>query len=123
MYAEPAIVWNAPVSPKSRPGRSVARYRANAAAATTAAHPANLTYSGCALGGDDGTDLFDCARVQHVPRLHPAAPRHGDAQLHLPVEHVGAVAVAVDRHHGAGGDGAPRECAIQVEMRRRSEEH
>ena len=73
-----------------------------------------------ALGGDDRADLGERSRVQHVPRLDPAAPRGDDAELHLPAEHLGAVAVAVDRHGGAGGNGAARERAVQVEVRRRA---
>ena len=41
-------------------------------------------------------------------------------KLHLPVEHLGAMTVAVDGDGRAGGDGAAREGAIEIQMRRRA---
>ena len=39
-----------------------------------------------ALGGDERADLGERPRVEHVPRLDPAAPGGPDAEPHLPVE-------------------------------------
>ncbi len=42
-------------------------------------------------------------------RLDPAAPRRAEPEAHLPGERVSAVAVAVDGHGHAGGDGTARQ--------------
>src|SRR5262245_8454032 len=112
MTGDPTVVCRWPVSPKSKSGRSVARYSANVASAIrTAGRIARRRVwpPGSAAGtlaGDDGTNLRQRPRVDHVPRLDPAAARRGDAELHLPFEQFRAMAVAVDDQIGAGGDGA-----------------
>ena len=115
--------WNDGVSPRSIPGSSVARYSANAAIPTTTAASrgvsAHRRRQPSALGGDERADLRERPGVHDVAALDPAAPRRRDAELHLKIEQLGAVAVAVDRHRGAGGDRPPRERAVEIEVRRR----
>jgi hypothetical protein len=55
-----------------------------------------------------------------VARLDPAAPGGHDAEAHLTLEHVGAVAIAVDGNLHARRDRAARERPVEIEMGRRS---
>jgi hypothetical protein len=71
-----------------------------------------------ALGGNKRADLGPRPRIDDVTRFDPAPPRRHDAELHLPVEHLGAMAIAVDGHFRASGDRAPRERAVKVQVRR-----
>src|SRR5262245_6941491 len=126
MIGSPTVTCRKPVSPKSKPARSVARYNANAASATsnagTSARRVGLAPRSAtgALAGDGGTDLGKRPRVDDVPRFDPAAAGGGDAEQHLPLQHFRAVAVAVDDQFCAGGDGAAGERAVEIEVRRRA---
>ena len=71
------------------------------------------------LRGDERADVCERSRVEDVARLDPPAPRRDEAEVHLAAEHLGAMAVAADDDGGAGGDRAPRQRAVEVEMRRR----
>src|SRR5262245_45423473 len=71
-----------------------------------------------AFRGNESTDSIERPRVDHVARLYPSPPRHDEAQLHLTVEPLGAVTIAVDDDHRSSGDGAAREVAVEVQMRR-----
>src|SRR5215471_12982159 len=73
-----------------------------------------------AFRGNESTDFIERPSVDHVARLHQSTPRHDEAQRHLSVEPLGAVTITVDRDHRSSGDGAARELAVEVQVRRGS---
>src|SRR5829696_6171166 len=104
----PPASWKAAVSPKSSEGSSVARYSANAPAATTAAaisrcraiprstRSASTRSAGLTLRGKPGAQSFERKRVDDVAGLDPSPPCSADGEQHVAAEEVRAVTVTVD---------------------------
>ena len=65
---------------------------------------------------DKGTDLLDSAGIEYVARLEPSAPGSPYPEVHLAGERLHAVAVAVDDHGDACGNGAACKDTVHVEM-------
>src|SRR5262245_14496150 len=124
MIGDPTVVCRWPVSPKSKSGSSVAWYRMKAASPTRSAgsrarRPAPRSASGV-FAGDRGADISERSCIDDVPRFDPAAARRHDAELHLEIEQLRAMAVAVNGDFDASGYCAARQGAVEIEMRRRA---
>src|SRR5688572_8128718 len=70
------------------------------------------------LGGDEGADVGQGARIEDVAGFDPPAAGGPDTEPHLAIEKHRLVAVAVDRDRHAGSDGRARARAVHVEMAR-----